>query len=62
MVPGEVLGCIAERVMYPSEQVRSVEMELFWVWVAAFIQSFDGAYDDVPGAFREDGTESLINV
>lgn len=59
-VPGEMLGPLEECLVYPTEEVRAIEMELFWVWVAGFFRSFEGAYDDVPSAFREDGSESLM--
>lgn len=58
-VPGQVLGPRAEQMTYADRDTYNAEMMAFWTWVAEFVETISGDYDDLPAAFREDGAEAL---
>jgi hypothetical protein len=60
-VPGQLLGPALERMTYADDDSAHDELEKFWEWVAAFVATFPGLYDDLPSAFREPGTDALRN-
>lgn len=61
-VPGELIGPAPERMRYASDTDRHDHLAEFWLWVESFVVSHPGGYDDVPLAFREEGTDSLMAV
>lgn len=58
-VPGQLLGPALERMTYADDDAAEDELAEFWGWVAEFVGTFPGDYDDLPSAFREPGTDAL---
>jgi len=58
---GGPIGPPREHLEFLNAEHCLVEVRYFWSMIEAFFASFPEDYDDIPAAFREDGSEQLLH-
>lgn len=59
---GVVIGPTVEWITnYGSRVAAMIERDQFWGIVTDILQSFDGAYEELPWQYTEQGAQALID-